>query len=92
MTVFGAEHIFDQFERNGPQIHIGLDQCIINRLTCVRFKQLTFKLEIADRHKQFLSSTFSTKETEKGILVRRNLRSRQIPSELFSPSLGGLIP
>jgi hypothetical protein len=56
MLEFRPQHIFHQIEGDGSQIHVGLNQCIVNGLTCIGFQKLTLKLLTADRHEEFLSN------------------------------------
>ena len=40
MTIFRSQHIFDKFQRDGSQIHIGLDQGVVNSLSGIGLKEL----------------------------------------------------
>lgn len=59
MTVFSSQHVFDKFQRDRSQIHIGLDQSVIDSLSGIGLKELAFELKVADRHREFLSWHFS---------------------------------
>lgn len=66
MPVFGTQHVFHEFKRDRSQVHIGLNESVVDGLSGIGFQQLAFELKIADRHDQVLSWQFSREETKKG--------------------------
>jgi len=58
VTMLGAEQVLDKFQRDGAEVHIGLNQGVVNGLPGVGFQKLAFKLKIADRHDQIPFEAF----------------------------------
>ena len=58
MTMFGTQHVFDEFQRHCAEVDIGLNQGIVHGLSGIGFQKLAFKLKIADRHDQIPFEAF----------------------------------
>jgi hypothetical protein len=90
--MLGTQHVLDEFERDGSQVNIGLNEGVINGLSGIGFQQLTLELKIADRHDQILSWQFSREETKKGSrfgCFSETTRANNCSTTAFR---GGLVP
>ncbi len=91
VPIFGTQHVFNEFKRDGSQVHIGLNESVVDGLSGIGFQQLAFELKIADRHDQVLSWQFSREETKKGSRFGCFSETTRKTIDLQQHSGGGLL-